>query len=314
ENFNNMALDFQNVAERAIAIIKKIEEAEGTVGKLISSDEIYVDAKDISEKINRITSKVESLTTDISEGKGTLGKLIKEDKVYTELEELSNQFKNLGEKLNKIADKIETSQGTVGKLINEDTIYLKAVETLDKTKIALTDISEITQKSKEIKIYLGASDMKNFEREENLTNAYLRIEPNTHKFYSIGLDMTSGRDITKKDRDTEIDLDLQIGYKFYNDRLTFRAGLFESRIGAGIDYKINDKTSCLLETRETYENEERIDNIRIRSYLEYNLYKNLYLRAGGDNLGSDACFWLGGKFEFEDKDLKYLITTIGIGQ
>ncbi|MEW5694179.1 MAG: MlaD family protein, partial [Candidatus Hydrogenedentota bacterium] len=53
ENFNNMALDFQDVAERAIAIIKKIEEAEGTVGKLISSDEIYVDAKDISEKINR---------------------------------------------------------------------------------------------------------------------------------------------------------------------------------------------------------------------------------------------------------------------
>ena len=47
--------------------------------------------------------------------------------------------------------------------------------------------------------------------------------------------------------DADLELDLQLGRRFLSNKLTGRIGLFETRVGAGIDYAFNDRLSLSLE-------------------------------------------------------------------
>lgn len=306
DNFNKMGIRMQEVAESILAITRRLEEGQGTAGKLLRDDGLYVDAREIAEKIRSITTRVES-------GEGTLGKLVREDGLYENFDKVSRQLVELSEKLNRIADKVDRGEGALGKMINEDTFYHQAVSFLDDAEVAVKELSDISRKSRDLKVSFGVRAMNNTERDETLSSAYLLVAPSSSKFYQVGASVTSGRNIFRKDRDADVDLDLLLGRRFWNDRFTVRGGIMESRAGIGFDYQVNDKTRFSIEGRDTYESEENIKDARIRSYLEYSVLPNLSLSAGGDNLGEDAAFWVGGRFEFEDKDLRYLITTLGLG-
>lgn len=60
-------------------VIKKVENGEGTVGKLFSDDTLYND--------------VETIFARIKNGEGTVGKLLTEDKIYNDLESFVSDIK-----------------------------------------------------------------------------------------------------------------------------------------------------------------------------------------------------------------------------
>jgi len=68
-------------------IVHKLNEGNGTAGKLLFDDTLY-------ENMVGITADLNDIFYNIKQGKGTIGKLLYDERLYSDLEELSADLKN----------------------------------------------------------------------------------------------------------------------------------------------------------------------------------------------------------------------------
>ena len=107
----------------AASISKKIDSGEGTLGRLVNDEEIYVQANKTLKTLNYLTEKVAT-------GEGSLGKLVNDDQLYNSINELSAN-------LNSVVAKVNSGEGTLGKLVNDDRLYYDALNSVRKLKNAV---------------------------------------------------------------------------------------------------------------------------------------------------------------------------------
>ncbi len=134
-------------------ISDRVVAGEGTIGRLISEDTLYVSTlnaiSSLETNLHSTSSEIQLLVGDarsavesaksvlngINEGQGTLGKLAKDEKLYTETSEAMSNLKEILQKINR-------GEGSVGKLVNDDT-FLKnikmSLQKLDKATEGLED-------------------------------------------------------------------------------------------------------------------------------------------------------------------------------
>ncbi len=103
-----------DILEGLDTVLGAAARGEGTLGRLIKDDSLYVEAKGAFENLNAISKT-------IREGRGTIGRLVADDSLYVEAE---SSLKKLGE----LAERLSTSKGTMGKLLNDDKLYDNAAE------------------------------------------------------------------------------------------------------------------------------------------------------------------------------------------
>ena len=118
-NFEAASVSVKNVAAR-------VERGEGTLGKLLSSDEsLYSDIKSA-------VADLTSIVSGLREGKGTVGKLLSDD--GTMYDDLGRTLANAAE----IAERLKNGEGFVGRLLaKDDPIYGK----FDEAVTAFRDAS-----------------------------------------------------------------------------------------------------------------------------------------------------------------------------
>ena len=87
------------------ALITDIRAGKGTVGKLMTDEQLYTE-------LQQFTSAAREVTEGLSRGKGTLGQLLNNPESARQLE---NSLKNLTE----ITNKINAGQGSIGQLMND---------------------------------------------------------------------------------------------------------------------------------------------------------------------------------------------------
>jgi phospholipid/cholesterol/gamma-HCH transport system substrate-binding protein len=87
------------------ALITDIRGGKGTVGKLMTDEQLYAE-------LRQFTSAAREVTEGLSKGKGTLGQLLNNPESARQLE---NSLKNLTE----ITNKINAGQGSIGQLMND---------------------------------------------------------------------------------------------------------------------------------------------------------------------------------------------------
>ena len=100
----------------------------------------------------------------------------------------------------------------------------------------------------------------------------------------------------------------QIAKRYYD--IGFRAGLFESTGGAGIDYYLfKDRLKLSFEAFDF--------DIETRPHLtfkaDYKPFEFLYLTTGVDDFVSDIgreSYFVGGGFSFSDEDIKTLLRSV----
>ena len=110
---------------RADAIVTATQQGQGTVGKLVASDELY-------KKADSAVGRVDALLADVQAQKGTLGKLVYDPTVYQET-------KQFVEKGNALVSDIQAGKGTLGKLATDDALY-------NNMRDASTNVKEATAK------------------------------------------------------------------------------------------------------------------------------------------------------------------------
>jgi phospholipid/cholesterol/gamma-HCH transport system substrate-binding protein len=136
----------------------KVKRGEGTLGKLITDETIYEEAKKTvetaREAVDTVKSAAEALknvSEKIEQGEGTLGKLINDESLYKEAKETVQSTKEVMqsakeaiESVKGIAEKVEKGEGTLGKLMNDDTLVKEAEKTMKKVQKAAEGIQEQT--------------------------------------------------------------------------------------------------------------------------------------------------------------------------
>ncbi len=123
--------NIEAVSVKLNAVVTRVEKGEGTVGKLLSSDEtVYNDLKETVASVKAVAARVER-------GEGTVGKLLSADEtVYQDVKETVASAK-------MIAARLERGEGTVGKLLSsDDTVY-------QDLKQSMGNIREVTTKLKD---------------------------------------------------------------------------------------------------------------------------------------------------------------------
>ncbi len=150
DNRTNLTATIGNIK----MVSERIVQGQGTVGKLINEDTLYVSAQGVISNLQSVGSDVKGVTadahtvltnanqiiTDARGGRGTVGKLLTDDTLYRES---TGSMTNL----HSILNKIDHGQGTVGQLINDDT-FLKgaklSLQKLDKATESLEDTGPLS--------------------------------------------------------------------------------------------------------------------------------------------------------------------------
>jgi len=143
----------------------KVKRGEGTLGKLITDETVYQEAKktvetareavdtvkSAAESAKKAVESLKTVSEKIEQGEGTLGKLIMDESLYKEAKETvqstreaMQSAKEAIESVKGIAEKVEKGEGTLGKLMNDDTLVKEAEKTMKKVQKAAEGIQEQT--------------------------------------------------------------------------------------------------------------------------------------------------------------------------
>lgn len=135
------------ILSNAESISARVAGGQGTVGRLIHEDALYVSALETVTNINRATADAQALmgdaravVADVRAGKGTVGRLMTEDQLYTETTEAVANLREIMQKINR-------GEGTAGKIVNDTALIDNAkltLQKLDKATEGLEDQGPLT--------------------------------------------------------------------------------------------------------------------------------------------------------------------------
>ena len=307
----------------------------GTSDSLILGPEIIVDGKDsyqldqLFTKAGEISDSIEKLVSKIEKGEGTAGKLLTDEELYKNTSEFMQSVKETSDKAQKIIDefqgigtevketvvtikkivkKIGKGEGTVGKLIYDEELYNETKKTIKSAKTVSDDAKDVLGKMKEIKTWLGIESVYSAREGAFRNKGYIRIEPSENKYYLVGASKLGTGN--SKDDKHEIEYDVQLALKFFDNNLTVRGGLINSGAGLGADYMLPDKkTSITVEGHSAVYSSPFF----LRTNLSYRMWedKSYYIVAGAEDILDNPSFIAGIKIEYNDQDIKYLVGLMG---
>ena len=111
---------------RMQSVVTKIDEGEGSLGRIINDPQVYID-------LTAAIGDLRDIITRLNQGDGTLGRLIVDPTLYEEAHlTVSN--------LRQISDRLRNGEGTLGHLLVDDKAYVDAAD-------ALAQIREIAAKA-----------------------------------------------------------------------------------------------------------------------------------------------------------------------
>jgi phospholipid/cholesterol/gamma-HCH transport system substrate-binding protein len=296
------------------AAIENTRQLTGNLNRVVSQNDEKVgqvidSLKTASQEMEKSFASLSEIADGVNRGEGTLGRLVKDQ---TTAEKLNKTLASLQE----VSEKINEGRGTIGKLINDD-------ETVRNLNEGLTGLNRYVNKAEQFRTFLSYRGEYLFDKSNAKSYLELRIQPKEDKFYILGIvsdprgrrttkDVTVGGVTTRTEEwdRNGILFNAEIA-KRYRD-LVLRGGLLESTGGFGVDYlALNDKLKLSFEAFD-FGSERRA---HLKTGVEYQLLKHLYLSAGWDDFISDQnnrSVYGGFSIRFEDDDLKYLLSTTPI--
>jgi len=121
------ALD--GILKKVDTIVGSIQGGEGTIGKLLSDDQLY-------KQILSITTEAQTLTQTLNSDKSTIGKLIHDDALYTDVQGTVTDVRGTVSRVNTLIDGLQQGQGTAGKLLKDPALF-------DETRATIGDVRKL---------------------------------------------------------------------------------------------------------------------------------------------------------------------------
>ena len=146
-NVRSIVTNFEATAANLNTIVSRVQRGEGTVGKLLSSDEtVYNDISNAVASAKTAAADISAIASRVERGDGTLGKLLStNDVIHADLRDALasartalDAVKSAATNINAIAARLERGEGTMGKLLSSDDAVYKDL------KATLANIRKVT--------------------------------------------------------------------------------------------------------------------------------------------------------------------------
>lgn len=126
ERSADVLANLQALSTQIQDIVGAVQRGKGTLGKLITDEQVY-------NHLNAILSKGDQIVSTVQAGQGTIGKLIMTD-------ELGNKVETTVDQVNTILADLRAQKGTLGKLLYDPTLYDQAKGALANGNAVLGDV------------------------------------------------------------------------------------------------------------------------------------------------------------------------------
>ncbi len=281
---------------------------------------IMADAESIVQEVKFIIGES---STDVQAGLGTLRGTL--GRLQTTLDSLNYSLQNIQD----ITDKVNEGEGAVGTLVNDPAV-------VDTSQRILEDVEGLTDRFDKLKTFVNLRSEYHVRHQQFKTVLGLRLQPDPNKYYMAefiddfrGTTTVEQKDVntTRSDaedglyRKTTVTTTDEFKFSFQMARslpvtdwakLTGRFGLIESSGGVGGNLLLGNDQSLDIQT-DIYEFGLN-RNPRLRSMATYDFLEFAYIAGGVDDIlnGDRRDYFFGAGIEFNDRDLKALITTTGV--
>ena len=131
--------DWVKLTERGTNLLTSMETGEGTLPALINDQELY-------EQLVRTTTDLQQLTAQIRQGEGTLGKLVQDPELYSEIVGTMREGQQLIAEMNG-------GEGTIAKLVNDPGLYERLNRFVVESQSLIADIQQNPRKYINLKIF-----------------------------------------------------------------------------------------------------------------------------------------------------------------
>ena len=337
----------QSVADRIDGLSGSMEEVLGETEKA-DLREIIATVRRLTENLDTITSEnrdnvretilaykdaaadlsdnLKQLSENMNNLVAKLGDVVDENRA--DLRETTDTLSRVGPqleetivKLDEIAEKIKSGEGTVGKLISEETIYEDARLALEDARDAFTSVEQaaegaqeflaptagIARKAEELRISWLVGLDRDLTQSFGRADAGIKLQTSDKKYYVLGATHLNADDEKDEDEDGENDeirYEVYMGYSFGLPNTYFRFGMIEGGGGVGVEhYLASDKVRLTL---DGFSNE---GGTQAKMGAEYWFNDNLALHVGLYRVPDEPAARVGLRVEFEDEDLKTLVST-----
>ena len=146
-NIRSIVTNFEATAANLNTIVARVERGEGTVGKLLSSDEtVYNDLSNTVASAKAAAANIDTIAARVERGEGTVGKLLATNDVLhadirdalASAKDALDTVKSAAANIDKISARVERGEGTIGQLLStNDTAYADL-------KASLANIRKVT--------------------------------------------------------------------------------------------------------------------------------------------------------------------------
>jgi phospholipid/cholesterol/gamma-HCH transport system substrate-binding protein len=331
------ALDPAETGETLKRLLASMEATVENIRVLVETNQDQVTATlanmeafsgSLSEELPRLASQMERVLATIEEVVAENRGSVKES--LDELAETASVFRSSMENIDTISAKVAAGEGTIGKLLNTDETHDQLVATLDSVETGVRELGETLGRVQRIGLDLGVEAFYLENLEETRSSVELTFNPGRERSYHLALvDDPRGRvrreevvetvtlpDGTVETTTTELvriddkeTFSAQVGFNL--GRASFRAGIFESSGGAGLDYRLfGDRLALSLEAYDFRRQNELDPHVRLLT--RWHLGDNVYVVGGYDDfLESDLeSVFIGAGVRWRDDDLKYLLGSL----
>lgn len=129
---------FQQTVKNLSGITDKLNNGQGTLGKLLADSTLYDEATATLTALRDSFGDVRKVTGRLASGEGTLGKLLIDDGMYAELRETVAGLNVTAQNFAEVSERVKHGEGTLGRLVADDALY-------DQAEGALRGVSRATQ-------------------------------------------------------------------------------------------------------------------------------------------------------------------------
>jgi phospholipid/cholesterol/gamma-HCH transport system substrate-binding protein len=114
------------------ALLKRVQGGQGTIAKFLNDPTLYND-------IRGATNELQAIAADLRSGKGTAGKLLRDEQLYTRLNDAVGKASTTLEKFDRITADIEAGRGTLGKFVKDEKLH-------DEVQATVASLRSITER------------------------------------------------------------------------------------------------------------------------------------------------------------------------
>jgi phospholipid/cholesterol/gamma-HCH transport system substrate-binding protein len=126
ERSADVLANLQVLSDNVRELIGGVQEGRGTLGKLLTDDQVY-------KHLNSVLAKSDQMVSNIQAGQGSIGKLVATDEMY-------NKVGAAVDNVNGIIGDVRGQKGTLGKLLYDPTLYDQLKQAASSSNSMLADI------------------------------------------------------------------------------------------------------------------------------------------------------------------------------